>query len=70
MERIVNSLIIIKTFLIHQTGMCNCGLETGQSDHMLPICSTKGVNETKLAHIKCLKLYNLKRVGVLHNINI
>ena len=34
MDRILNSLIIIKTFLIQQAGMCNGGLETGQIDHI------------------------------------
>ena len=38
MDRIVNSLIIIKTFLLQQAGTCNGGSETGQSDHFLPIC--------------------------------
>ena len=54
MDRVVNSLIIITTFIIQQAGMCNGGLETGQIDHILPLCSTIGVNETKLAHINCI----------------
>ena len=54
MDKVVNSMIIIKTFIIQQAGMCNGGLETGQIDHILPICSTIGVNETKLAHINCI----------------
>ena len=70
MDRIVNVLIIIKTILIQQAGMCNSGLETCQIDHILPICSTIGVNETQLAHLNCIKLYILKRLGVLHYINI
>ena len=45
MDRIVTSLTIIKTFLIQQVRMCNGGLETGQIDHILPICSTIGFNE-------------------------
>ena len=48
MDTFVNSLIITKTFLIQQAGMCNGGLAP-QIDHILPICSTIGVNETKLA---------------------
>ena len=40
MDRIITSLIIIKTFLIQQAGICNGGLETRQIDHILPICST------------------------------
>ena len=31
MDRIVNSLIIIKTFPIQQAGRCNGGSETGQN---------------------------------------
>ncbi len=38
MDRIINILIIIKMFLIQQAGICNGGLETGQIDHILPIC--------------------------------
>ena len=57
MDRIVNSLIIIKTVLIQQAGMCHGGLETCHIDHILPIDSTVGVNGTKLAHINCIKLY-------------
>ena len=34
MDRIINILII----LIQQAGICNGGLETGQIDHILPIC--------------------------------
>ena len=37
MDRIINSLIIIKTFPIQQAGTCNGGSETGQIDHFLPI---------------------------------
>ena len=37
MDRIVNSLIIIKTFPIQQAGTCNGGSETGHIDHFLPI---------------------------------
>ena len=37
MDRIVNSLIIIKTFPIQQAGTCTSGSETGQIDHFLPI---------------------------------
>ena len=72
MDRIVNSLIIIKTFLIQkapwQAGMCNRGLETGQIDHISPICSTTGVNETKLAHINYIKLYIFRNVSVTSTI--
>ena len=57
MDRIVNSLIIIKTFLIQQAGMCNGDLETDQIDHILPILSTMGVNKPKLAHLNCIQLY-------------
>ena len=47
MDRIVNSLIIIKPFLIQQAGMCDGGLETlfgGHIDYILPMCSTIGVD--------------------------
>ena len=64
MDRIVNSLIIIKTFLIQQAGMCNVVLETGQIDHLLPILSIIGVNKTKLAHLNCIKLYIFLNVSV------
>ena len=37
MDRIVNGLIIIKTFPIQQVGTCNGGSETGKIDHFLPI---------------------------------
>ena len=57
MDRNVNSLIIIKTFLIQQAGMCNGSLEKGQIDPILPILSTIGVNKPKLADINCIKLY-------------
>ena len=68
MDRIVNSLIIFKTFLIQQVGMCNGGLETGQIDHILPIYSTIGVNETKLPHINYIKLYSFLNVSVCSTI--
>ena len=51
--------------------MCNGGPQTRQIDHILPIFSTIGVNETQLAHLNCIQLlYILKRIGVLHNIKI
>ena len=59
MDIFVNSLIIIKTVLIQQAGMCNGGLEAPQLDHIWPICSTIGVNETKLAHLNCIQLNKL-----------
>ena len=37
MDRVVNCLIIIKTFLIQQAGMCNGGLETGQIEIAIPV---------------------------------
>ena len=58
MDSIVTNLIIIKTFLIQQAGMCNGGLETGHVDHIiLPVCSTIGINETEWGHLNSLKLY-------------
>ena len=53
-----NSLIIVKTLLIQQAGICNGGLETGQIANILglPICLIIGVNETKLAHLNSIKL--------------
>ena len=68
MDRIVNSLIIIKTFPIQQAGTCNGGSETGQIDHFLPIWKAIGVNETKLAHLKCIKLYIFWNVSELSTI--
>ena len=38
-----------------------------QREHMHLII---GVNETKFAHINCINYLFLKRLGVLHNINI
>ena len=38
--------------------MFNGGLDTGQIDHILPICSTIGINETKWAHLNSIKLYS------------
>ena len=71
MDIIVNGLIIINNFLIQQAGMCNYGLETRQIDHISKICSTIVVNETKLAHINCIKLYIILfgnvSVTYLHN---
>ena len=70
MDRIVNSLIIIQTFLMQQAGMCNGGLETGQIDHILPILSTIGVNKQKLAHLKlnCIQLYIFLNVSAFSTI--
>ena len=34
MDRFVNSLIIIKTFLIQQAAMCNGGLEAPKIDYI------------------------------------
>ena len=68
MDRIVNSLIIIKTFFIQEAGMCNGGLETCHIDHVLPILSNIGVNQPKLADLNCIQLYIFLNVSVFATI--
>ena len=71
MDRIVNSLIIIKTFPIQQAGMCNGGSETGQIDHFFTNLVGYRRQWNKIGSLKLHEtIYFLKRLGVLHNINI